>query len=172
MTCASMRKIVCRALLPGLLALGAIASPSSARADFIIEYYTPAFNGSTPSGGDTVPNPFLRATFKTIAANTVQLTLDVLFGSTKPEYIDSVRFNTTVTPLTFNHISGVTATSAATGSFGSSGGYGNIPGDFDINFSFSNASASRLNGSHPQSVYNIIGTGLTEASFNSLSTGG
>jgi hypothetical protein len=158
--------------MPGLLALGALATPSSSRADFVIEYFTPAFNGGTPSGGDTVPNPFLRATFHSTAANTVQLTIDVLFGSSLPEYIDSIRFNTTVTPLAFNHVSGVTASSTNTGSFGSSGGYGPIPGNFDINIEFPNSAANRLNGAHPQTVYNITGTGLTEASFNSLSTGG
>jgi hypothetical protein len=158
----------------GLAAFGAI-SPSRSAASVVVEFNPPAFNGDTPTGTETLPSPFLRATFTTTAINTVQVFIEVLGSATLPEFVDTIRFNSSVTPLSFSHVSGVVASSVTTGTFGASGGYGNIPGNFNVQFDYPSANAQRLKWSvagSRTSTYDITGTGLTESSFQTLSTGG
>lgn len=138
---------------------------SAARAD-VIFYFTKTglYNGSPAI---TDPNTFASATFKTLSADNVSLTMKVLPGLDAGGYVNDWAFNvnTSITGLIRTFLSGEEAKTTEFGNntvknFGGANG-----GDFDLAFHFDTSSPGQLavNGT---SIYKLHATNLTETSFS------
>lgn len=121
--------------------------------------------GFTPTGDP----PFLVAAFETISVGTVQVTLTNTMPVTN--FVDNWVFNIEpFMPVSFTHVSGVQALAATSGSNFTNGGSNVKAGLFDVEFHFptANSDPNHFHGG-ATSVYLILGTGLTEGHFASLS---
>lgn len=151
-----------------LAALAALAwSAGDATADFTIVMDN-NYNGTAPSGSP----PWGTATFTDVGAGQVRLTMTNLLQSSSEFIPDSWFFNfdparNASTDLTFTFQSGQAAQSISTGINNSEPpGQG---GDFDIAFTFETSNNANRFTSGETSVYLITGSGITAASFNTLS---
>lgn len=121
---------------------------------------------TTGSGGATLANNAVVLSFANNGANTVRLTMTVPGEAYK---IKDIAFNSEVAISSLSYISGVQATSASYSSNGIS-----LPPyqGFDVGFSFSNSGPTGAFFKGQTSVYDLVGTGLTENDFNSLTAAG
>lgn len=131
-----------------------------------------ALNGAPPGGSA----PWAVATFHDEAPNTVRLTIENRLNAT--EYMPIFAFNFDgVNPavLAFHYVSGqaVINDGIRTGANAFDGGSNVKAGNFDVLFTYqtANADPNRFTGGEI-SVYDIVGTGVTDLSFVAPSTAG
>ncbi len=158
------RKVVLLGLL--VLSLAIFASP--ARADLVIDFNTVFSSGPNPDG----TGPWLTATFHNLSQNTVQLTLTSHLVA--PDYLSDVYFN--IDPglgnpspsMVIGQDSGVTYSLIH---YGTDCCKADGDGYYDLEIDFPTAAASRF-GAGSSAVFTLTFAGLTEDSFNFLSTAG
>jgi len=128
------------------------------------------------SGGD-MPNgstPWITASFIDVSPNNVKLTMSAS-NLTGVEYINQWYFNSLVDTagLTFTALDYAAITTAIVPSLGSDAFKADGDGFFDIAFNFSNVDDGSRFEAGETVTYNIFGTGITAATFNTQSvTGG
>jgi hypothetical protein len=154
-----------------------VYSDRSANAQLIL-IFNGVINGATPVGA----SPWLRATFTTVSTGTVNLNLENLLPS--GEFVDDWGFNvnpsltavldgTTLSGMTVTQQTGKAIQAFGSGSVkgvnASNGGPNMKAGLFDLVFDWPTPASARFSGG-TNATFQITGSGLTENSFDFLTT--
>ncbi|MFM9872093.1 MAG: PEP-CTERM sorting domain-containing protein [Fimbriimonadaceae bacterium] len=154
----------------GLLALAALTVvASSAQASTLTFNFSQVYTGDTPIG----VSPYSTAVFTDTAANTVEMVLTHGASASTTQYLSELALNLDpgIGSITTTAIAGKVATfqSATVGGFTDAG----TNFDFDVQFNTSNAGGGALRLNQGDSItLRFVGTGLSTANFNALSSGG
>ncbi len=149
--------------------VGLMAMMVTAKAATLTFDYNLVYTGATPGGG----TPWASVTLTDNGVNTVDLVVNHNATSASGQFVSLLRLNLepTVSGITASAIAGKTATfnSVSTGSATDAG----TTFDFAVDFNTSNAGsgAQRLLAGDSVTI-KLIGTGLSTANFNALSSGG
>ncbi len=132
-----------------------------------------AINGSVVGAGS--PN-WLTATFETVSAGTVKLTMTNDMSVASGGFVTSWLFNSNKAITGFSHltspVNGPVATATSYSSNGNVGANDIKGGLFDVLFTFTNANNSGRFSGQKSTIYTLTGTGLTENDFLSTSISG
>jgi hypothetical protein len=152
-----------RIALVCLLVSSFSAFAAEARADTITFDLSYVFSGYTP----TSTAPYLTATFDCATVGTCTLTLTSSLEASS-EFLTEVDFNSLLALSSISLVSCTTCSSVLIEPYSSNAYQADGDGLYDFGFQFDPANANRFNGTDV-AVFTITGTGITAATFNTLS---